>query len=58
NQDKKNRLMCIDELHTFSDGTLNDVRSALDDTLKRIRMKYLPQTVWRNVDREREGAMI
>ncbi|GJX02514.1 hypothetical protein Tco_0186427 [Tanacetum coccineum] len=28
-----------------SDGTLNDVRSALDDTLKRIWMKYLPQTI-------------
>ncbi|GJZ15216.1 retrovirus-related pol polyprotein from transposon TNT 1-94 [Tanacetum coccineum] len=58
NKDKKNRLMHIDELHKFSDGTLNDVRSALDDILKRIRMEYLPQTVWRNVDRERVGAMI
>ncbi|GKA87962.1 reverse transcriptase domain-containing protein [Tanacetum coccineum] len=37
---------------------LNDVRSALDDILKRIRMEYLPQTVWRNVDRERARAMI
>ncbi|GKC14703.1 hypothetical protein Tco_1011485, partial [Tanacetum coccineum] len=53
-----NRLMRIDELHKFSDGTLNDVRSALNDILKRIRMEYLPQTVWRNVDRERAGAMI
>ncbi|GJR51535.1 hypothetical protein Tco_1402056 [Tanacetum coccineum] len=43
-KDKKNRLMRIDELHKFSDGTLNDVRSALDDILKRIRMEYLPQT--------------
>ncbi|GJR54555.1 hypothetical protein Tco_1405076 [Tanacetum coccineum] len=58
NKDKKNRLMRIDELHKFSDGTLNDVRSALDDILNRIRMEYLPQTVWRNVDRERVGAMI
>ncbi|GKC22969.1 hypothetical protein Tco_1025119, partial [Tanacetum coccineum] len=41
NKDKKNRLMRIDELYKFSDSTLNDVRSALDDTLKRIRMKYL-----------------
>nr|GEV17971.1 hypothetical protein [Tanacetum cinerariifolium] len=40
------------------DGTLNDVRSALDDTLKRIQMKYLPQKIWREVDRERTGAMI
>ncbi|GKE00552.1 hypothetical protein Tco_1388535, partial [Tanacetum coccineum] len=58
NKDKKNRLMHIDKLHKFSDGTLNDVRSALDDILKRIRMKYSPQTVWRNVDKERAGAMI
>ncbi|GKB70869.1 hypothetical protein Tco_0932281 [Tanacetum coccineum] len=45
NKDKKNRLMRIDELHKFSDGTLNDVRTALDDRLKGIRMKYLPQTI-------------
>ncbi|GJY77434.1 hypothetical protein Tco_0482550 [Tanacetum coccineum] len=45
NKDKKNRLMCIDELHKFSDGTLNDVQTALDDLLKGIRMKYLPQTI-------------
>nr|GFB65988.1 hypothetical protein [Tanacetum cinerariifolium] len=42
NKDKKNRLMRIDELHKFNDGTLNDVRSALDDRLKGIRMQYLP----------------
>ncbi|GJU70817.1 hypothetical protein Tco_1262222 [Tanacetum coccineum] len=58
NKDKKNRLMRIDELHKFSDGTLNNVWYALDDILKRIRMKYLPQIVWRNVDRERARAMI
>nr|GFB76851.1 hypothetical protein [Tanacetum cinerariifolium] len=45
NKDKKNRLMRIDELHKFSDGTLNDVRNALDDRLKGIRMKYLPITI-------------
>ncbi|GKB96245.1 hypothetical protein Tco_0982382 [Tanacetum coccineum] len=42
NKDKKNRLMRIDELHKFGDGTLNDVRTALDDCLKGIRMKYMP----------------
>nr|GEY07133.1 hypothetical protein [Tanacetum cinerariifolium] len=42
NKDKKNRLMRIDELHKFSDGTLTDVRTALDDRLKGIRMQYLP----------------
>ncbi|GKA42128.1 hypothetical protein Tco_0734788 [Tanacetum coccineum] len=39
-------------------GTLNDVRTALDDILKRIRMKYLPQTYWKKVDKDRAGAMI
>ncbi|GJR96517.1 retrovirus-related pol polyprotein from transposon TNT 1-94 [Tanacetum coccineum] len=42
NKDKKNRLMCIDELHKFCDGTLNDVWTTLNDRLKGIRMKYLP----------------
>nr|GEY36592.1 hypothetical protein [Tanacetum cinerariifolium] len=31
NKDKKNRLMRIDELYKFSNGTLIDVRTALDD---------------------------
>nr|GFB78567.1 hypothetical protein [Tanacetum cinerariifolium] len=39
NKDKKNILMRIDKLHKFSDGTLNDVRNALDDRLKGIRMQ-------------------
>ncbi|GJY92664.1 hypothetical protein Tco_0508446 [Tanacetum coccineum] len=34
NKDKKHRLMRIDELHKFSDGTLNNVQSALNDILK------------------------
>ncbi|GJY01007.1 hypothetical protein Tco_0359159 [Tanacetum coccineum] len=58
NKDKKNRLMRIDKLHKFSDGTLNDVRTALDDRLKGIRMKYLPQTIWRQSDRDKAGAKI
>nr|GEZ41191.1 hypothetical protein [Tanacetum cinerariifolium] len=45
NKDKQNMLMQIDELHKFSDGTLTNVRAALDDRLKGIRMKYLPQTI-------------
>nr|GEU86053.1 hypothetical protein [Tanacetum cinerariifolium] len=45
NKDKKNRLMRIDELHKFNDGTLTDVRTALDDRLKGIRMKYLPKSI-------------
>nr|GFA61653.1 hypothetical protein [Tanacetum cinerariifolium] len=58
NKDKKNRLMRIDELHEFSDGTLNDVRNALDDRLKGIQMQYLPTTIWRRGDKDRAAAMI
>nr|GEZ56445.1 hypothetical protein [Tanacetum cinerariifolium] len=58
NKDKQNRLMQIDELHKFSDGTLTDIRTALDNRLKGIRMKYLPQTIWRKSDKERAAAMI
>nr|GFC13531.1 hypothetical protein [Tanacetum cinerariifolium] len=56
NKDKKNRLMRIDELHKFSDGTLNDVRNALDDRLKGIRMHYLSTTIWRKGDKDRAAA--
>nr|GEY96138.1 hypothetical protein [Tanacetum cinerariifolium] len=58
NKDKQNRFMRIDELHKFSDGTLTDVRTALDDRLKGIRMKYLPQSIWRKSDKDRATAMI
>nr|GEV03088.1 hypothetical protein [Tanacetum cinerariifolium] len=57
-QGQENRLMRIDELNKFSDGTLNDVRNALDDRLKGIRMQYLPQTIWRKGDKDRAAAMI
>nr|GEZ56657.1 hypothetical protein [Tanacetum cinerariifolium] len=58
NKNKKNRLMRIDELYKFSDGTLNDVRNALDDRLKGIRMQYLPTTIWRKGDKDRAETMI
>nr|GFB28261.1 hypothetical protein [Tanacetum cinerariifolium] len=45
NKDKKNRLMRIDELQKFSNGTLNDVCNAFDDRLKGIRMQYLPTII-------------
>nr|GEV28399.1 hypothetical protein [Tanacetum cinerariifolium] len=58
NKDKKNRLMQIDELHKFSDGTLTDVRNALDDRLKGIQMQYFPKSIWRKSDKDRAVAMI
>nr|GEY27439.1 hypothetical protein [Tanacetum cinerariifolium] len=39
---KRKRLMRTDELHKFSDGTLNDVRTALHDITAGIRMEYMP----------------
>nr|GEZ41225.1 hypothetical protein [Tanacetum cinerariifolium] len=53
NRDKQNRLMRIDELHKFSDGMLTDARTILDDRLKGIQMKYLPQTISRKSDKDR-----
>nr|GFC77363.1 hypothetical protein [Tanacetum cinerariifolium] len=50
--------MRIDKLHKFSDGTLTDVRTALDDRFKGIRMKYLPQSIWRKSDKDRAAAVI
>nr|GEX77809.1 hypothetical protein [Tanacetum cinerariifolium] len=45
NKDKQNKLTQIDELHKFSDGTLTDVHTALDNLLKGTWMKYLPQSI-------------
>ncbi|GKC63878.1 hypothetical protein Tco_1096476, partial [Tanacetum coccineum] len=42
-QNNRNRLMRTDELCKFSDGTLNDVRTALHDITSGIRMEYLPK---------------
>nr|GEU82594.1 hypothetical protein [Tanacetum cinerariifolium] len=41
-QYRRKRLIHGNELHKFSNGTLNDVRSALHDIVAEIRMEYLP----------------
>nr|GEU71626.1 copia protein [Tanacetum cinerariifolium] len=56
--DMRKRLMCTDELHKFSDGTLNDIRSALHDIVVGIRMKYLPMRKWSNLDKKKAQAMV
>nr|GEW89869.1 hypothetical protein [Tanacetum cinerariifolium] len=57
NKDKKNRLMRIDELHKFNDGTLIDVRTTQDDRLKGIQMREdheeLGEVCWRKAVRGR-----
>ncbi|GJZ88067.1 zinc finger, CCHC-type, retrotransposon gag domain protein [Tanacetum coccineum] len=42
-QNNRNRLMRTNGLHKFSNGTLNDVRTALYDIASGIRMEYLLQ---------------
>ncbi|GKE01022.1 hypothetical protein Tco_1389005 [Tanacetum coccineum] len=54
----KNRLMRADELHKFSNGTLNDVQTALHDIAKGIRMEYLPKRKWSGLDKRRARVMI
>ncbi|GKC26279.1 hypothetical protein Tco_1033573 [Tanacetum coccineum] len=39
----RNRLIRIDELHKFSDGTLNHVCTALNDIATGLEMEYLPK---------------
>ncbi|GJV23807.1 hypothetical protein Tco_1376502 [Tanacetum coccineum] len=57
-QNNKNRLMSIVELNKFSDGTLNDVRTALRDITSGIRMEYLPKRKWSGLDKRRARVMI
>ncbi|GJS96602.1 hypothetical protein Tco_0803570 [Tanacetum coccineum] len=57
-QFKRKRLMRTDELYKFSDGTLNDVRTALHDIAAGIRMEYLPMRKWSNLDKKRARVMV
>ncbi|GJZ56280.1 hypothetical protein Tco_0611473 [Tanacetum coccineum] len=54
----KNRLMRTDELHKFSDGTLNHVRTALNDIATGLEMDYLPKRKWSKQDKQRARVMI
>ncbi|GJY33750.1 hypothetical protein Tco_0418219 [Tanacetum coccineum] len=49
----RNHLMRTDELHKFSDGTLNHVRTALNDIATGIQMEYLPKRKWSKQDKQR-----
>ncbi|GKC59220.1 hypothetical protein Tco_1086818 [Tanacetum coccineum] len=57
-QFKRKRLMRVDELHKFSNGTLNDVRTTLHDIAAGIRMEYLPMRKWSNLDKKRARVMV
>nr|GEY05796.1 hypothetical protein [Tanacetum cinerariifolium] len=55
---KRKRLMHTDELHKFSDGTLNDVRTELHDIATRIRMDYLPMRKCGNLVKKQVQVML
>ncbi|GJU31114.1 hypothetical protein Tco_1174703 [Tanacetum coccineum] len=55
---KRNRLMCLDELYKFCDGTLTSVRTVLHDIAYNLRMEYLLKRKWSNLDRKRSRIMI
>ncbi|GKE38676.1 hypothetical protein Tco_1462081 [Tanacetum coccineum] len=50
--------MRADELHKFSDGTLNDVRTTLYDIDAGIRREYLPMRKWSNLDKKRARVKV
>ncbi|GKF96671.1 hypothetical protein Tco_0292492 [Tanacetum coccineum] len=54
----RNHLIRTDELQKFSDGTLNLVRTALNDIALGIEMEYLPKRKWSKQDRQRARVMI
>nr|GEU79175.1 retrovirus-related Pol polyprotein from transposon TNT 1-94 [Tanacetum cinerariifolium] len=55
---KRKRLIRSDELYKFSDGTLISVINVLHDIANYMRMKYLPQREWSNLDIKRSRIMI
>ncbi|GJT68263.1 hypothetical protein Tco_1019743 [Tanacetum coccineum] len=57
-QNNKNRLIRADELNKFSDGTLNNVRTALHDIASGIRMEYLPKRKWSGLDKRSARVMV
>nr|GFA91300.1 hypothetical protein [Tanacetum cinerariifolium] len=50
--------MQTDELHKFSDGMLNDVRTTLHDINAGLRMEYLPMRKWSQLDMKRARVMV
>nr|GEV00458.1 retrovirus-related Pol polyprotein from transposon TNT 1-94 [Tanacetum cinerariifolium] len=59
-QDKfqRNRLMRLDELYKFYDGTLSSFRMVLHDIASRLEMNYLPKRHWSNLEKKRSHIMI
>ncbi|GJZ41190.1 hypothetical protein Tco_0588076 [Tanacetum coccineum] len=57
-QMNRNWLMRADELHKFSNGTLDDVRPALHDIAAGIRMEYMSMRKWSYLNKKRARVMV
>ncbi|GJS77811.1 hypothetical protein Tco_0727692 [Tanacetum coccineum] len=61
NRNNQKRLMRVDELYKFSDGTLKDVCDNLHDMLHNFKMGYndaMPKRKWLEKDQERTAEML
>ncbi|GKF51543.1 hypothetical protein Tco_0148010, partial [Tanacetum coccineum] len=54
----RNHLMRTNKLYKFSDGTLNHVRTVLNDIATGIQMEYLPKRKWTKQDKQRAQVMM
>nr|GFB28314.1 hypothetical protein [Tanacetum cinerariifolium] len=52
------RLMHLDELYKFGDGTLTSVQRVLHDIASGLEMDYLPKRRWNKIDRKRSHIII
>nr|GEW96255.1 hypothetical protein [Tanacetum cinerariifolium] len=55
---ERNRLMCLDELYNFSDGTLTRLQTSLGDITKNILMEYLPKRRCSKLKKKRANIII
>nr|GEY06525.1 hypothetical protein [Tanacetum cinerariifolium] len=55
---ERNRLMHLDEVYKFSDGTLTRLLTSLEDITKNIHMRYLPKRRWSSLEKKRAHFLI
>ncbi|GJV55799.1 hypothetical protein Tco_1456804 [Tanacetum coccineum] len=61
NLDKQKRVLRVDELYKFSDGTLKSVRDEIHHRVLEFHLDYnpkMPKRKWTAVDQKRSGLMI
>nr|GEY94829.1 hypothetical protein [Tanacetum cinerariifolium] len=54
----RNRLMRLDELYKFRDGTLTRLQTLLEDITKNIYMEYMQKRRWSTLEKKQANIMI